>query len=117
MRLLVSEFVNTHLFSVSILAQIGGSTNSNLGFHWPPSKEHLIDWTLRFGPKLLGAIAILVAGMLVARSVGKLVMRSLNKPEIEPPVRMLLVRLVKLLVFVLTLLIVADNLQIKLVPL
>src|SRR5687768_17409914 len=117
MRLLLSDFVNIHPFSVGLLAQIGGNTNTSSGLSWPPNKEQWVDWTVRFGPRLVGAIVIFVVGMFVARSVGKLVMRTLNQREIDPPLRMLLVRLVKLLVIALTFLIIADNLQIKLLPL
>jgi small conductance mechanosensitive channel len=54
---------------------------------------------------------------VVARWVGKATMRALSKREMEPPVRMLFVRLVKLLILLLTLFIVAENLEIKLWPL
>src|SRR5438445_6328922 len=77
-----------------------------------------VDWRDRIGnyiethgPALLSAILILVVGFVVARSVGKLAMRWLRRKEVqlEPPVRMLIVRLMKLLVFVLSLVIAAGT--------
>ena len=73
--------------------------------------------TIDYGPKVLTALVMLVIGVVVARWVGRGTMRQLQKREMEPPVRMILVRLVKLLVLALTLLVIADNLEIKLLPL
>lgn len=112
--------VNMEPFASLLMAQVQNNnalTNIFAGLNWPPSKEQMSDWTSRFGPKLLAALVIFVVGMMVARSLGKLTMRALNKREMEPPVRMLLVRLVKLLIMVLTFLLIADNLEIKLLPL
>jgi small conductance mechanosensitive channel len=48
--------------------------------------------------KILAAIAIIIVGMLIARWVNAALMRALNKKDMEPPVRMLISRIVKLLV-------------------
>jgi small conductance mechanosensitive channel len=75
--------------------------------------KKVVDYT----PKAATAAVILVIGLFVARWLGQATMRQLMKREMEPPVRMILVRLVKLLVLMLTALIIADNLEIKLLPL
>ena len=61
-------------------------------------KSKVIDFTFENGPKVLGAIVILVLGFTIARWLDRFVMRTLNKKDMEPPVRMLISRIVKLLV-------------------
>src|SRR2546423_6200243 len=63
-----------------------------------PIQEKAITYLIDNGPKLLGALLIIVAGLLAARWIGQLVMRWLLKRDLEPPVRMLIMRLTKLLV-------------------
>jgi small conductance mechanosensitive channel len=62
------------------------------------------------GTKLAIAAVIIMAGFFIARWVGRLVERSLLKRELEPPVRMLLVRLAKLLVVFFTIIMAIDKL-------
>ncbi|MEY2410467.1 MAG: small conductance mechanosensitive channel [Verrucomicrobiota bacterium] len=50
------------------------------------------------GPNLLGAIIILVAGFLLARTICRLLQKWLNNREMEPPVRMLFTRVTWLLI-------------------
>ena len=64
-----------------------------------PIQEKIVTYLIENGPKLLGALLIVCVGVLAARWVGKLVMRWLSHKDLEPPVRMLITRLVKLLVF------------------
>ena len=63
-----------------------------------PIQEKAITYLIDNGPKLLGAMLMIVAGMLAARWIGELVMRWLSKKDLEPPVRMLITRLTRLLV-------------------
>ena len=74
-------------------------------------KDKAADYAVQHGPALVGAILILVAGFIVAGWVGKLAMRWLGRKEIslEPPVQMLLVRLVRLAVLAVALIIAADT--------
>ena len=51
-----------------------------------------------------GAVIILLVGCLAARWIGRALQRSLEKKDMEPPIRMLILRLTKLLILVLTLL-------------
>ncbi len=95
----------------------GSDTNALPRFHWPPTRDEVINAATQYGPKLLGALTILIVGLIVARWIANLTLRGLSKRDMEPPVRMLLVRLVKLLILFLTLLMIADNFQIKLFPL
>src|ERR1700704_3156239 len=58
----------------------------------------LTDMVLRFGPKLLVAVLILAVGLVVGRWVARGTERCLHRLALEPPVRLLLVRLVRWLV-------------------
>jgi small conductance mechanosensitive channel len=81
------------------------------------AKDTLIDLGLRFGPKLLTAIVILVIGAFVAGWIARAVSRFLNRLEMEPPVRTLLTRVSRLLVLGLFLIMALENLGVELLPL
>lgn len=68
-------------------------------------KTKAIDFCFANGPKIISALLIMFAGFMVARWVDKLVMRGLNKRDMEPPVRMLISRIVKLLILLFALVI------------
>jgi small conductance mechanosensitive channel len=61
-------------------------------------KDKIVDYVLANGPKLLGAALIIAVGALAARWIGKILIGWLSKRDLEPPVRMLVVRVVRLLV-------------------
>jgi small conductance mechanosensitive channel len=81
------------------------------------AKITLIDLAIHFGPKLLVAILILIAGVAVGAWVSRAVNRSLQRLELEPPVRLLFMRLAHVLVFGLFLILALENLGIQLLPL
>ena len=64
-------------------------------------KDRIANYIEKHGPALVSAIFILVAGFFIARWVGRLAMRWLSRKELqlEPPVRMLIVRVLRLLIF------------------
>jgi small conductance mechanosensitive channel len=76
-----------------------------------PMNERIANYIEKHGPALLSAIMILIAGFFVSRWIGKLAMRWLSKKELqlEPPVRMLIVRLIRLLIFVFALVIAGGT--------
>src|SRR5262245_44062647 len=76
-----------------------------------------VDLGMRFGPKVFVAALILVIGFFAARKLGGIFQNSLNKKHLEPPVRTLLVRLVRLVVMALFLLMALTNLDVNLLPL
>ena len=69
---------------------------------WKERVGHLIE---THGPALFGAILVLAAGVYVGRLVGNVAMRWLEQKPIEPPVRLLMVRIARLLVVVMALVI------------
>ncbi len=77
----------------------------------------LIDVAIKFGPKVVVAILILVAGFYAARWVGAVFNRWLGKLQLEPPVRLLFVRVSRLLVVGLFLIMALQNLGVDLLPL
>lgn len=75
------------------------------------------DLILRYGLQALSAIVILVVGIFFAKWVGNLARQRLTRVEMEPPVRMLLVRMVKIFVLALTIMIVLDQVGVPIAPL
>ena len=80
-------------------------------------KQKAIDLCIQFGPKAFTALIILVIGGFAARWVGKLFVRSTKKLHLEPPVQLLLLRVVRLIVFALFLIMALQNLGVELLPL
>jgi small conductance mechanosensitive channel len=80
-------------------------------------KSTAIDMAMQFGPKLLVAIIIIGAGVYAGGWVAKGLLRGLRKFELEPPVRDLLVRIVRLLVVGLFGIMALQNLGVQLLPL
>jgi small conductance mechanosensitive channel len=80
-------------------------------------KDTLLDLAIRFGPRLLVAILILVAGAFVSRAVSRWLLRLLQRLELESPVRLLLARLTWTACFVLFAIMALQNLGVELLPL
>lgn len=76
----------------------------------------VIDLTIRYGFKVLGAIIILAAGLVVARWIGNVVHSWVSRQQIEPPVRILIVRIIRVVVILLTFVVAIDNLGIQISP-
>lgn len=70
-----------------------------------------------YGPRLLAAALVLLAGHFVTNWVARIAGRGLDRIALEPPVKLLLLRVVRLLVFALFLLMALQNLGIDLLPL
>ena len=81
------------------------------------AKSTLIDLGIKFGPKLVVAIVILIAGFFVGRTLGRAVERWLHKLELEPPVRFLLVRVLRAMTFAVFAVMALQNLGVDLLPL
>jgi small conductance mechanosensitive channel len=80
-------------------------------------KATVIDLAIRFGPRVLVAILILTAGIMVARMVSRWLLKALHRIELEPPVRELLARIAWILTFALFLVLALQNLGVELLPL
>jgi len=80
-------------------------------------RRTVIDLAIKFGPKVLVAIIILAVGVFVGRWIGRATDRMLKRMHLEPPVRLLLVRVVKVLVLGLFAIMALQNLGVELLPL
>lgn len=80
-------------------------------------KEVSTDLILRYGLQALSAIVIFIVGILVAKWAGNVAHQRLTRVEMEPPVRMLLARIVKMLILALTAMIVLDQVGVPIAPL
>lgn len=78
--------------------------------------EQGIAFLFDYGPKLLGAAIILVIGLIVAMQVGKALQRWLGKKDLEPPLRILIVRVARLMVMGLTLMLVLEKVGVAIAP-
>jgi len=80
-------------------------------------KRTVIDLAIQFGPKVLVAVAIIVAGVYAGRWAGRIIDGGLRKFDLEPPVRQLLVRIVWIFVMGLFAIMALQNLGVELLPL
>jgi len=80
-------------------------------------KASAIDMVIKFGPKLVVAVAILSVGYIVGRWFGRIVERLLQRFKLEAPVVSLLVRVSQLIVFALFAIMALQNLGVELLPL
>lgn len=81
------------------------------------AKDITLDLVIRYGFQALGAIVILLVGVLAARWAGKISDRWLQSHVKDPPTRMLLVRVIRVLIIVMTLLVALDKFGFQIAPL
>lgn len=81
------------------------------------AKKTLIDLAIRYGPKVVTAIILLLIGISVTRRVGGLMQSWLTKRELDVPLRQLLVRLASALLFMVFFMMALQNLGVELLPL
>jgi len=81
------------------------------------AKEITLDLIIRYGFQVVGAIIILVVGVLLARWIGNLSDRWLTARVKEPPMRLLMVRTIRILILLLTLLVALDKFGFQIAPL
>jgi small conductance mechanosensitive channel len=80
-------------------------------------KNTVVDLAIRFGPRLVAALLILFAGVLVSRWVTRWANRGLSHIDLEPPVRVLLARIAWLFSMALFVILALQNLGVELLPL
>src|SRR5258706_8865486 len=76
-----------------------------------------LDIAMHFGPKLLVAILILVAGFFVGAWAGRGISKMLARFHLEPPVSRLIERAARLVAFGLFAIVALQNLGVELLPL
>lgn len=80
-------------------------------------RSQIIDLLIQFGPKLLTAILIIIAGVIVGGWAERWLLRALRRFDLEPPLRQLLCRVVRGLVLLLFIVMALQNLGVQLLPL
>jgi len=80
-------------------------------------KELTTDLLIRYGFQILGALVILGVGLLLARWVGNLMAQWLERRHLEPPVRSLMVKTVRVVVLIFTLVVALDKFGFQVAPL
>ncbi len=82
--------------------------------HW---QETAADFIIQYGFQLVGAVIILIVGALLARWIGGVFGKWLEKHRLEPPVRLLFVRIVRLVVVALAAILALDKFGVQIAPL
>ena len=81
------------------------------------AKDTMLEMAIRFGPRLLTAILILVAGFIVGKWVSGWFAAALERRQLEPPIRALFTRFVWALCVLLFAIMALQNLGVELLPL
>jgi small conductance mechanosensitive channel len=79
--------------------------------------DTITQYAVQYGLQAVVAIGIFAAGVVTSRWTGKLVQQRLERQTLDPPVRMLLVRIVKIVVLLFTAVIALEALGIPIAPL
>jgi len=81
------------------------------------ARDTILDLLIRFGPRLLTAVLILVVGLVVSRYVSRWLAGALGRRDLEPPVRLLLTRTASAICVLLFAVLALQNLGVELLPL
>jgi small conductance mechanosensitive channel len=81
------------------------------------AKDTMLDLALRFGPRLLTATLILVAGFVVGNWASGAFSRMLERRQLEPPIRALFTRAVWAVCVLMFAIMALQNLGVELLPL
>jgi small conductance mechanosensitive channel len=81
------------------------------------AKNSLMDMAIRFGPRLFTALLIIVVGLFVSGWLSRWLAQFLGRRDLEPPLRLLLSRIVWVLCVLLFALLALQNLGVELLPL
>jgi len=79
--------------------------------------ETVTQYGVQYGMQAIVAVGIFAVGILIARWAGNLAQQWLEGQTLEPPVRMLLVRVIKIVVLLFTAVIALDALGVPIAPL
>ncbi len=72
-------------------------------------KDKLVEYIITHSGALISAAVVIFVGLIVARSLGRLTDRWLERKAMEPPMRMLIVRLLRLFIFALALVVALST--------
>lgn len=72
-------------------------------------EDKIQNYVIGHSGALVTAVVVIIAGLVAARSLGRVLDRWLERKAMEPPMRMLLVRIVRLLVFALAVVVALET--------
>ena len=81
------------------------------------AKTLMVDLAIRYGFEVLGALVILVAGFMIARWLGQLAERRMERAAVDVPIRKLAVRALKLVILLFALVVALDKFGFQIAPL
>jgi small conductance mechanosensitive channel len=79
-------------------------------------RTKVVGFLTDYGFQIVGALIILAIGLIIAWWLGRALGEWLTKKQVEPPIRMLAVRVVRLLVFALAMVQALDKLSVPIAP-
>ena len=82
-----------------------------------PTMDLVMEYVIRYGFQVLGAVLVFAVGALAARWVGRLTKQWLERHDMEPPIRMLLVKIIQVLVLLFTTMAALGQLGVQIAPL
>src|SRR6266481_5465565 len=80
-------------------------------------KELTLDLLVRYGFQVLGALAILAVGFIAAKWLGGLADQRFQKQHMEPPMRHLFVRVIRILIVIMAGVVALDKFGFSIAPL
>ena len=81
------------------------------------ARQKLVDMGAEYAPRLFTALLILLAGYFVARWLISILGRKLEKVEMEPPVRSLIVQVARVILLGVFLIIALSQMRVEVMPL
>jgi len=97
----IKSIMNTAV--APILAAAAADNQTGATEHIAAWKDKLIEYIISHSGALLSAVVVIVVGLLAARWIGKLFDRWLTHKAMDQPMRTLLVRIVRLVIFAMAL--------------
>ena len=82
-----------------------------------PTMDLIMEYVIRYGFQVLGAALVFAVGALVARWTGRLAKQWLERQDMEPPIRMLFVKVIQVLILVFTAMAALGQLGVQIAPL
>ncbi len=79
--------------------------------------DHVIALFVAYGFQAAGAVGVLLAGALIARWGGNLAFRKMESMGLEPPIRTLIARILRLILFAFAVVIALGNFGVNIAPL
>jgi small conductance mechanosensitive channel len=82
-----------------------------------PDRTFIIELAVRYGFQVLGALVVIALGVLAARWIGGFADQRMRKSSLEPPMRILLVRMIRVVVLAIAVVMALDQVGFQVAPL